>query len=201
MASHPPILVYQALMEDAKRRIGCLRRIASGDLSLGDDRLNWELSALQLRMVLESIAFASLSAHRDAYSRVHAKFATHWKAALLVKELAAIHPHFYPQPMRLDRLKEGGVRHFARVEGYLTQEEFVELYDVCSQLIHMHNPFGDLTPISIRLTLAEWVDRIQSLLDTHFIQMHRINQLWVVQMAGGPNNSVQVAVAEPRSAA
>ncbi len=188
-------------MEDAKRRIGCLRRIASDDLSLGDDRLNWELSALQLRMVLESIAFASLSAHRDAYSRVHAKFATHWKAALLVKELAAIHPQFYPQPMRLDRLKEGGIRHFARVEGYLSQEEFVELYDVCSQLIHMHNPFGDLTPISIRLTLAEWVGRIQGLLDTHFIQMHGINQLWVVQMAGGPNNSVQVAVAEPRSAA
>jgi hypothetical protein len=28
-----------------------------------------------------------------------------------------------------------------------------------------------------------------------------INQLWVVRMVGGPNNSVQVAVAEPRSAA
>ena len=148
-------------MEDVKRRIGCLRRIASGELSLGDERLYWELSALQLRMVLELIAFASLSAHRDAYSRVHAKFATHWKAALLVKELAAIH----------------------------------------SQLIHMHNPFGDLTPISIRLTLAEWVGRIQALLDTHFIRMHGINQLWVVQMAGGPSNSAQVAVAEPRSAA
>ena len=76
MASHSPILVYQALMEDVKRRIGCLRRIAYADLSLGDERLNWEVSALQLRMVLESIAFASLSAHRDIYSRVHAKFAT-----------------------------------------------------------------------------------------------------------------------------
>ena len=188
-------------MEGVKRRIACLRRIASGELSLADERLNWELSALQLRMVLESIAFASLSAHRDAYSRVHAKFATHWKAALLIKELAAIHPDFYPQPMRFDRLKEDGIRHFSRVEGFLTHEEFVELYDVCSQLIHMHNPFGDLAPISIRLTLAEWLARIQALLDTHFIRMHGINQLWVVQMAGGPNNCVQVAVAEPRSAA
>lgn len=51
MTSHPPILIYQALMEDIKRRIVCLRRVASGDISLGDDRLNWELSALQLRMV------------------------------------------------------------------------------------------------------------------------------------------------------
>src|SRR5207253_1559532 len=114
-------------------RIACLRRLAAGALSLGDERLDWELSALQLRMVLESIAFASLSAHRDAYSRVHAKFSTHWKAALLVKELAAIHPEFYPQPMRLDQVTKGGIRRFGRVDEYLTQNEFVELYDVCSQ--------------------------------------------------------------------
>jgi hypothetical protein len=201
MTSNPPILVYRALMEDIKRRLGCLRWLASGDLSLGDERLNWELSALQLRMVLESIAFASLSAHRDSYSRVHAKFATHWKAARLMRELAAIHPEFYPQPLRLDRLKEGGIRHFARLDGFLTQDEFVELYDVCSQLIHMHNPFGELKPIYIRLTLGEWISRIQALLKTHFIQMHGIDQLWVVQMEGGENNAVQVAVAEPTSGA
>jgi hypothetical protein len=201
MVSHPPILVYRALMEDVKKRTACLHCIASGTLSLGDDRMNWELAALQLRMVLESIAFASLSAHRGAYSRVHAKFTRHWKAALLVKELAAIHPKFYPQPMRFERVKEGGVRHFARVDGYLTQDEFVELYDVCSQLIHMHNPFGELKPIHIRLTLADWIGRIHALLDTHFIEMHGIHQVWVVQMASGPNNAVQVAVAEPTPAA
>lgn len=198
MASYSDIMVYRALMEDVKRRITCLRSIALGDLRIGNERLTWELSALQLRMVLESIAFASLSAHRNVYSRVHAKFATHWKAARLLKELAAIHPEFYPQPMRFDHVKEGGIKHFARLDGYLTQEEFVELYDVCSQLIHMHNPFGELKPIVIRLTLTEWVDRVQSLLDTHFIRMHGINQLWVVQMAGGQDNSVQVSVAEPK---
>lgn len=199
MTSHPPILIYQALMEDIKRRINCLRRIASGATSLGDDRLNWELSALQLRMVLESIAFASLSAHRDVYAGVHAKFSTHWKAARLLKELAALHPQFYPQPVRFDHQKTDGTRHFAGVSDFLTQAEFIELYDVCSQLIHTHNPFGDLSPIKIRLPLAEWVGKIQALLDTHFIRMHGVEQLWIVQMAGGPNGAVQVAVAEPRS--
>lgn len=197
MTSPPPILVYQALMEDIKRRITCLRRLASGSLSLEDARLNWELAALQLRMVLESIAFASLSAHRDAYASVHAKFAQHWKAALLLKELAVIHPEFYPQPVRFDHVKEGGIKHFARADGYLTQEEFIELYDVCSQIIHMHNPFGELKPIDVRLSLGEWVARIQALLDTHFICMHGIEQLWVVHMSGRSDGGVQVAVAEP----
>ena len=185
-------------MKDIKGRIACLRRLAMGSLSLGDDRLNWELAALQLRMVLESIAFASLSAHRDAYSQVHAKFAQHWKAALLLKELSAIHPEFYPQPVRFDHVKEGGIKHFERVDGgYLTQEEFIELYDICSRLIHMHNPFSDLKQIDVRLSLEGWVSRIQALLDTHFIQMHELEHLWLVQVHMSDNADVHVFVAEP----
>jgi hypothetical protein len=55
MGPTPQVLVYQALMEGIKKRTACLRRLAKGELSLGDERLNWELAALQLRMVLESI--------------------------------------------------------------------------------------------------------------------------------------------------
>ena len=184
-------------MENIKGRIACLRRLATGSLSLGDDRLQWKLAALQLRMVLESIAFASLSAHRDAYSRVHAKFAQHWKAARLLKELAAIHPEFYPNPVRFDRVTEGGIKHFENVDGYLTQKEFVELYDICSQIIHMHNPFSDLKPIDVRLSLDGWVSRIQALLDTHYIRMHEDERLWLVQMSGKADGGVLVVVARP----
>jgi hypothetical protein len=197
MDPRPPILVYQALMESIKGRISCLRRLASGELTLGDERTNWELAALQLRTILESIAFASMAAHRDAYASVHAKFAQHWKAAKILHELAAIHPNFYPQPMRIGQPGDGGVRKLSGVEDYLTQQEFVELYDICSQMIHAHNPFGDLAPIDARLSLADWVGRIQALLDTHMTRMYGSQQRWVVQMAGGPGGRVQVAVAEP----
>lgn len=199
MEPQQPILVYRSLMELAKTRIACIRRIASGSLSLGDDRLNWELAALQLRMVLELVAFASLSAHKGAYAAAHANFARHWKAALLLKELAAIHPDFYPQPRRLDRLKDGGVAHFDQVDDFLTQEQFVTLYDLCSQVVHTANPFGDLKPIDFGVSVATWVDRIQALLDCHFIRMYESPQLWVVQMKAGPTGSVQIAVAEPRT--
>ncbi|MBI3401650.1 MAG: hypothetical protein HY048_09540 [Acidobacteria bacterium] len=174
--------------------------MADGSLSLGDDRLNWELAALQLRMVLELIAFASLCAHKDTYAAVHANFAKHWKASLLLKELASMHPDFYPKPVRFDHIKEGGVRHFARVDGFLTQEEFVRLYDVCSQVIHTANPFGELKPIDFGLSVAAWVERIQALLDTHFIRLYGNPQLWVVQMGAGTGGSVHVAVAEPKPA-
>jgi hypothetical protein len=196
----PPIHIYRALMESAKVRIACLRRLTGGGFSLGDERLNWECAALQLRMVLELIAFASLCAHKAAYSAVHKKFATHWKAALLLKELAKVHPEFYPQPVRLDHIKDSGSRHFAPVEGYLTQDEFVRLYDACSKTIHTPNPFGDLKPIDFGLAVADWVTRIQTLLDTHFIRLYGLPELWLVQMSAGPEGRVQVAVAGPKAA-
>jgi hypothetical protein len=64
MEIREPILIYRSLMEEVKKRIACLRRLAGGSISLGDARLNWELAALQLRMVLKLIAFSSLSAHQ-----------------------------------------------------------------------------------------------------------------------------------------
>jgi hypothetical protein len=193
----PPILVYQALMEAVKVRIAVLRRLTTGALSIGEERLTWEFAALQLRMVLEQIAFASLCANKDAYAAIHENFAEHWKAARILEELARVHPGFYPQPVRLDHIKETGVRHFALVDGYLTQEEFIRLYDVCSQAIHTANPFGDLSPIDFGLSVAEWVTRIQTLLDTHVIRLLGVPELWLVQMSAGPGRRVQVAVAAP----
>ena len=95
-------------------------------------------------------------------------------------------------------VKEGGIKHFERVDGgYLTQEEFIELYDICSRLIHMHNPCSDLKQIDVRLSLEGWVSRIQALLDTHFIQMHELEHLWLVQVHMSDNADVHVFVAEP----
>jgi len=200
MNATPPIAIYRALMEVVKTRIACLRRLASGAISLGDQRLDWEAAALQLRMVLELIAFSSLCAHKDAYAAAHANFAKHWKAALLLKELAQLHPDFYPQPVRLDHIKPDGTRHFGAVKDYLTQEEFVTLYNVCSRAVHTANPFGDLSPIDFGFGIGAWVGRIQALLDTHWIRLYESPQVWVVQMSAGPEGQVQIAVAEPKTA-
>ncbi len=199
MDPRPPILVYQALMQSVKNRIAGLRRLATGSLSLGDERLNWEWAALQLRMVLEGVAFASLAAQRDAYAKVHARFAEHWNASWLLRDLRKVNPEFYPQPKRMTDGSREGVKRLEEVKDYLTEAEFAELYELCSQIIHSHNPFGDLKPIDTRLTLIEWIGRIEALLDTHVIRPHGSNQRWIVQMSAVPDGTVQVAVAEPKA--
>jgi hypothetical protein len=117
--------------------------------------------------------------------------------------LAAIHPAFYPQPIRFDRITEESVGRFAHVDGSLTEEQFIQLYDVCSRVIHTANPFSNLEPIDFGVGLAAWVDRIhiQTLLDAHFVRMYGSSQVWVVQMKAGPMGEVQVAVAEPKQPA
>jgi hypothetical protein len=41
---------------------------------------------------------ASLIANKQRYAAVHANFATHWNAELLLKDLARVNADFYPKP-------------------------------------------------------------------------------------------------------
>jgi hypothetical protein len=79
-------------MEDAKRRMALIRSIANGSLTLGTETFNYECASLQLRKVLESIAFGSLCANTVAYAQVHANFEKHHRAKDLLRALEKVTP-------------------------------------------------------------------------------------------------------------
>jgi hypothetical protein len=51
--------IYCALMEEVKSRVALLQRITTGSLRHGTENFEYECASLQLRKVLESIAFGS----------------------------------------------------------------------------------------------------------------------------------------------
>lgn len=197
-----PQRLYAGCMEEIKLRIGLVRAITSGALSVaGREDFSAELACIQLRKTLELLAFASLVANKDKYAAAHSDFAGHWNAKRLLANLARIHPYFYPTPIALDQVDSAGIKNFRNVsEPYLSREDFVFLYDTTSQALHSRNPFRtDPAVIDFRVGVAEWVGRIQTLLNMHYMRLVDSDTLWVVIMKSPDDGKVHVMRAEARA--
>jgi hypothetical protein len=160
-------------MEDLPPRIRLARSIFARTITTGTDFLDAEIVFLQFRKMLEQIAFASLAANRKAYSAARAKFATEWRAKTMLEYLEQVNAEFYPQPLRVAAVTPHpeAARQFKLeplMDGFLTKDDFVELYDYCGDILHARNPYGGGgRVINVRLPAQEWLSRIEKLVGLH----------------------------------
>ncbi len=98
--------------------------------------------------------------------------------------------------MQPPQLQSDGVKHCAAVDEFLTKDDFVSLYDVTGDVLHVRNPFGAQDPvIRMRYSTRQWLERIQALLALHVVHLVDGN-VWVVEIPEqGP---VKMLLAEPR---
>ena len=75
--------LYCASMEEVKQHLELAEALIEGRISINREFADPELIAVQLRKVLELIAFAALTANRDRYAAVYNDFADHWNAKRL----------------------------------------------------------------------------------------------------------------------
>jgi len=169
-------------MRDVRDRLNAVMWLAhSEQIFKGSHDYLLESMFLQLRKVLELVAFGSLTANQAKYAAAHAQFEKHWKAAKILKDLEAVNPDFYPRPAKLTRVPvKGEAANYALLtDGFLTKDEFVFLYDISSAVIHTRNPFLAPSSIEIRYDIPVWVERIRQLLRIHI--MHFVDdRRWLV---------------------
>jgi len=177
------IEIYCNCMAEIRDRLSLVQTIGAGLLHLGDHVFNQELVFLQLRKTLELIAFGSLTANKVKYSAAHANFATHWNAKRMLDDLEKVNPDFYPMALDPPVETQPGFKHFPDAAGgFMTKEDFVFLYDVCSKFIHTRNPFTTEDPmIRLRHNLKDSVARIQRLLAWHLVHLVGGDK-WVVNI-------------------
>jgi hypothetical protein len=144
---------------------------------------HYDLIALQLRKILELIAFASLSAHSEPYIAAYADYAKHWNARRLLRNLAAINPDFYPKPLTALKDESGSIRFDYVPSGYLTKDDFVELYQQTSAVLHVPNPFATPSEHVLGRPYREWIDLIINLLRLHAIKLPTAGDYWIVMLA------------------
>lgn len=185
-------------MEDVKQRLQMIKSITQGHSPLGSEGHDVEVVCLLLRRILEQIAFSSLVAHRATYEEMYNDVATIWSARRLVERLEKVHPEFFPRPVRRGVSPHSGIRHhFEPVHsGYLTRDEFEFLYHTASNGIHTWNPFKDAERvIKFERSIAEWVARIETLLEHHFVRFIGTHDLWLVQMDSPEDHKVHAFIA------
>jgi hypothetical protein len=96
-------------------------------------------------------------------------------------------------------VKPSGAKHFEHVEGgYLVQDDFVTLYDLCCEVLHTWNPFTKKERhIDFKLSVAEWTQKIERLLQLHLMQFVDRQEIWVVDMAYSTDGKVHAFKASP----
>ena len=184
-------------MEEVRDRLKLVKSVTSRRLTTGRDFADAEFVFVQLRKILELIAFASLTANKEKYSAAHAKFATHWNAKRMLADLEKVNPDFYPMPLGKPQLQADGTKHFPAVSGkFLAKDDFILLYDKCGEILHARNPFTDKPPtIDVLYPVTEWLSLIHKLLDIHLMHLVGGNK-WVIFIPD--EGEIHLLSAEPR---
>jgi hypothetical protein len=173
---------YCRCMQELKDRLAAVAASLDRALTTEPDIYEYEHVALQFRKILELIAFGSLVANSEAYSRVHKDFAKHWNAKRLLTNLRAMNADYFPKPLEYSQDTSGAVRFDHVSSEYLTEVDFVDLYTKASRVLHASNPFAESSGITFGYTFQGWYNRIGLLMRLHQIRLIGNPLHWIVQL-------------------
>ena len=176
-------------MWECRYRIESLRELTSGKTHCSYLQTTIESEALQLRKLLELIAFATLVSYQDAYRSVRKDIAKDWHAERILRKIEDINPKFYPVP--IDGINESGWNRLRG--GYLTRKQFERLYDKCGAILHANNPFSKETSLlAFHRKVPEYLVRIENLLSEHLMELANSQELIHVIAPMEGNAPIQV---------
>jgi hypothetical protein len=172
----PDTEIYSACMEELLPRFQLVKSIFARKVTTSNHWFDAEIVFLQFRKMLEQIAFASLAANKVVYAAARAKFASEWRATQILKYIGEVNPEFYPQPLKIASVtQESDRKHFylePLEDGFLTKEEFVQLYDHCGDVLHARNPYSGAGPVvHVGRSAEKWHSRIENLVSLHRAQL------------------------------
>lgn len=194
---------YLACMEEIKKRIQIF------DEAMGPFRIsgissvpNCELACLQLRKVYELIAFATLSANREKYSRIRASYEKDGDIARITKIIENINPDFLPIAIaeKITLIPDEIVEIIEDPLRKLDRKTLVKRYGQISDILHAQNPYRPLPDYKKwQERLAKWRDEVVDILSLHKAIVDTDRIFYRVTMSAIPNGEIQVAVFELES--
>lgn len=144
--------LYRKQMIEVKRRLTSIDRIlgakkgTSRTLTVDYDN---EFMWLQLRKVVELVAFSAIAADKERYitlrhqQDLNANYQNDWRAEKIFGHLSNINPRFLPQPCGQIQDQVDGTKH---IEGLAeaqqaTRERLVSIHQTAGEYLHVGNPF------------------------------------------------------------
>lgn len=182
---------YRAILVEIKQRIAVIDAFHKRDAHALFVPTTVESTCLQIRKILELIAFSSLIANIDIYSKQYDKFAENWNAKFMLRDISRVNPYFYPKPIIQTPSKKTGITSewSDRKDDFLSQQEFIKAYEKCGAILHADNPYGSKIDHNYYLSSArEWRSKIVNLLNAHTIKLVGDKNLYLFQMGAVDSN-------------
>jgi hypothetical protein len=158
-------LLYKNSMIEVKRRFLAIDRILGakkGKPRTLNEEFDGEFMWLQLRKIVELVAFGGIMADEQRYATIRAEakdnpdYRRDWKMTVILRKLAEITPHYLPIPIGELRQLEDGTKNFEVGEEKQTLERFIGIYNLAGDHLHVPNPldFRTLADFQQRLDVS-----------------------------------------------
>lgn len=181
----PDIQAYTSVMEEIKRRSAVVSALLNNRVTVMYKATQVESIVLQVRMITELIALASLAANKPIFEENQRKFEKHWDPVRILKDVKALNPGFYPKPIIEVPSKVAGIKNelVDVTAGFMERNELIEVHGRCGNVLHARNPHGKpLDYGAYEGMIPGWMERIMRLLNCHQIRLLESDRFYLVHM-------------------
>lgn len=181
------IKTYVSIMGEIVRRTDLISVLFSKKINMLYDDIQIETIALQIRMIIESIALASLSANKTLFEQEGDKFKEFWRADSIFRDIEKKNPDFYPQPVKEQPVNMSnipGLHEIIEIKtGFMTRSEIIKVHSKCCDILHAKNPYGrSKDHYNFLIQVPQWVTLIIELLQSHKIRLLNDSGFYLVHM-------------------
>lgn len=191
----PDIAAYISVMEEIKKRTAVVYALLNQKTNVVYRATHIESMVLQVRMITELIALASISAHKKIFELNKTKFEKHWHPDKILKDIEVLNPNFYPCPIKeVPSEKEGVKNHLVDVKGgFLTRAQLVSVHGRCGNILHAKNPYGKGIDYDwYEARIPEWMEKIKTLLNCHQVKLLDDEVFYLVHMKEARDGKVHM---------
>jgi hypothetical protein len=186
---------YLECMEEVKKRVEVIESLINKTVATPYLITNVEFACIQIRKILELVALSGLVANKSEYQKIKMNLENLWNAKDIVKTLQVINPKFYPEPIVLQGF--GGDPNNTRTQpvtsGYLTGDEFLDIYARCGGLLHAQNPFSRKKEFeNTYKVIPSWLEKLKKLLNQHIVNLVDESHMIMVLMNFGYDANVSI---------
>ena len=191
----PDINAYIAVMEEIKRRMDVVCALYAQRISVMYRATHVESMVLQVRMITELVALASLAANKSIFEQNRTKFEDYWRPKEILKDVESLNPNFYPRPIVEVPLKNSRAKNelVEMKTGFMKRDELIQVHRECGKRLHAQNPFGKAVDYDYyEKMIPKWMERIRKLLNCHQIKLLNGNRFYLVHMKEERDNHVHM---------
>ena len=170
----PDTKAYNSVMEEIKHRTDVVSALSDQRISVMYKAPHVESMVLQVRMITELVALASLSANKSIFEKNRIKFEKQWHPKEILRDVENLNPDFFPVPVVAAPLKHSiAVGKFVNLQdGFMTRDELIQVHGKCGNLLHAQNPYGKGVDYdNYKKMVPTWINRIVALLNSHIIKL------------------------------